>query len=122
MVTNLISVKAIRAIIDKEDPAVKEQIEVVIAKVMAEKESRRRQPRPPAPEGGISLSEGSRKYGIPHPTISRWVKYGYISIKRDDGWIIYIDEAKLKVLATVYKSDPGRGSWAIKKYHQEHTN
>lgn len=119
MVTNLISVKAIRAIIDKEDPAVKEQIEVVIAKVMAEKESRKRTPRPPAPEGGIGIREGARKYSISKSTVYKWVKNKLIPIIRDDGWIVYIDESRLAELVKAFDGRPG--SWSVKR-HIESSN
>ncbi len=122
MVTNLISVKAIRAIIDKENPSVKEQLEVIITKAMAEKESRKRIPRPPAPEGGIGIREGARKYGLSKSTVHKWYKLGYIPKVLDDGYKVYIDEARLKELADVYKSDPGRGTWAIKRHKEEYLN
>ena len=122
MVTKLIRVKAIRAIIDKEDPAVKEQLEVIITKARAEKESRKRIPRPPAPEGSIGIREGAKKYGLSKSTVHKWYKLGYIPKVLDDGYMVYIDEERLKELATAFKSDPRPGSRAIKRYLKDKLN
>jgi hypothetical protein len=86
--------------------------------IMADKASRRRPPRPPAPTGGISISEGSRRYNIPHPTISRWVSNGYIPILLRTRYELFIQESRLAELAVVYQGNPGRGSWAVKQYIQ----
>ena len=117
MVTNLISVKAIRAIIDKEDPAVKEQLEVIITKAMAEKESRRRQPRPPAPEGGISINAASKKYKIAKTTLYQWVKKKYIPVIKSTKYETFITESCVAKIAEVYK--PRRGSWDVKKLFED---
>jgi DNA-binding transcriptional MerR regulator len=122
MVTNLISVKAIRNIIDKEDPATKEKIEGIITKAMAEKESRRKQPRLPAPKGSIGIREGAKKYGLSKSTVHKWYKLGYIPKVLDDGYMVYIDEERLKELATAIKSDPRPGSRAIKRYLKDKLN
>jgi hypothetical protein len=86
--------------------------------IMADKESRRRTPRPPAPAGGISISVGSRRYNIPHPTISRWVSNGYIPVLLRTRYELFIQESRLAELAVVYQGNPGRGSWAVKQYIQ----
>jgi hypothetical protein len=55
----------------------------------------KRQPKPTAPEGGISLREASRKYEIPIATLSYWVTKNNISVlKRTPNWL-YIDESSL---------------------------
>lgn len=55
----------------------------------------KRQPRPPAPEGGISLRAAARKYGLDNGTLSRWVSRGWVSIiTRTPNWL-YIDECNL---------------------------
>lgn len=60
----------------------------------------KRQPRGPVPPGSISLREAARKYGIPNPTISRWVKRGLIKvILRTKNWL-YIDESDLNIFLT----------------------
>jgi hypothetical protein len=74
-----------------------------------------RQPKPPAPEGGISLSDAEHKYNIPNETISRWVKRGYIPIIKRTRREVYIEESAFSKIADIYKKDAGRGSWVIKK-------
>lgn len=85
--------------------------------IMSERK-KSKEPRPPAPEGGISLSEGSRRYNIPHPTISRWVSNGYIPVLLRTRYELFIQESRLAELAVVYQGNPGRGSWAVKQYIQ----
>jgi len=56
----------------------------------------KRQPKPPPPEGGISLREAARKYGVHHTTILKWVKKGLVPIiKRTPNWL-YVDEAAIQ--------------------------
>ena len=75
----------------------------------------KRQPRPPAPEGGISLREAARKYGVHSPTISRWVKRGYINILLRTKNELYIDEAELAKVIKIYKESPGQGRITLKQ-------
>jgi len=89
---------------------------------MADKESRRRTPRPPAPAGGISIRAASKKYKIANTTIQGWVKKGYVHKICEDEWVTYIDEERLKVLVDAYKASPGRGSWAIRKLIEQENN
>lgn len=56
----------------------------------------KRQPKPPAPEGGISLREAGRKYGLHHTTLLKWVKKGILPVlKRTPNWL-YVDEATIR--------------------------
>ena len=56
----------------------------------------KRLPRPPAPEGGISLRAAARKYGVHHTTILKWVKKGILPVlKRTPNWL-YVDEATIR--------------------------
>lgn len=71
----------------------------IVVKVLRQVETHivndRRQPKLPAPKGGISIREAARKYGLPHNTISYWVKSGRINIlERTPNWL-YIDESSL---------------------------
>jgi len=69
----------------------------------------KRQPAPPPPEGGISLSAASRVHGVPHPTISRWVKRGLIPIILRTKKELYIDEDITTMVVGLYKKNPGQG-------------
>jgi len=90
----------------------------VVVKVLKQVEVRiengRRQPKPPAPEGGISLSSAERKYKVPNPTISRWVKKGYIPILLRTKKELYIHEKILADVIKQYLVNPGQGKRTIK--------
>lgn len=79
----------------------------------------RRQPRPSPPDGWVSLSEASRLFNIPDETISRWVKEGYIPIRERTSREVYIAKEDIAKVAEVYWANPGRGSWAVKKWFNE---
>lgn len=96
-----------------------DELRTLIPAILADKQKRKRQPREPAPEGGISICAASRKYDIPHPTICRWVKLKYITVIKPTDYETFIDEARMSVLARAYHSDPRQGSWAVKKLIQE---
>ena len=50
------------------------------------------------PEGGISVREAARKYGISRMTVSRLANSGKVKIlARTTNWL-YIDEAELKLV------------------------
>jgi len=89
----------------------------VVTKVLRQVESHiannRRQPRPPAPEGGISLSKASRKYHIPRTTISGWVSMGIIPIVANSTKEKYIKEENIVRIAKGYKRGQGRGNRQI---------
>jgi len=59
----------------------------------------------------ISISAAARKYNLQHPTISRWVKRGYIQRIGMDKNRVLIDEAQIAYCAEVYHSRPGQGHW-----------
>ncbi len=82
-----------------DDPRVQE--------IMKRQESRKRQPSPPPPLGGLGIREAAKRYHVPPSTISGWVKHGKIPTKLHSQYRRYIDEAALlKVLQTHF---PGRG-------------
>ncbi len=72
-----------------------------------------RQPKPEPPDGGISLRSASRKYGIPHPTLSRWVKKGYVPILLRTRNELYVNDALLSQLIKRYRQNPGQGKNTI---------
>ena len=67
-----------------------------------------------APEGGISQSEASRKYGVAQRNISRWVSRGYIPVLLRTRREVYIDESKLVKIIECYKSAPGQVKKTVK--------
>jgi hypothetical protein len=125
MVTDLVRLSSMlnRAEKEKLPEDVINHLKQLGQEILADKIKNRRQPRPPAPEGGISICAAARKYTIPDPTICRWVKSQYISVVKKTDYETFIDEPRLSVLAEVYHSDPGRGSWAVKRFIlQEHNS
>lgn len=69
----------------------------------------------------ISMGEGGRKYGIPTPTISRWVQHGYIKRLSQAGQRVFIDEADLAYCSVIYKSNRGSGKWLFDPNGLPHT-
>lgn len=68
----------------------------------------------PAAGTAIGITEASRKYGVPDPTIWRWVERGLIPIVRPGvgrgpGSATMIDERELARVAAAYLENPGRG-------------
>lgn len=62
----------------------------------------------------ISLSEGNRRYGISHATISRWIKRGVLTAIKRTGREVYVDEAELATCAKIYHaSGGGQGRWVF---------
>lgn len=59
----------------------------------------------------ISIGNASRKYNIPHPTISRWVKRGLVEQLGMDKNRVLIDEADIAYCAEISSHRPGRGKW-----------
>jgi hypothetical protein len=55
----------------------------------------------------ISVSAASRKYDIPHPTISRWSKRGYIKRLGKDGRKVLLDEQDVAYCVAVYEEQNG---------------
>lgn len=61
---------------------------------------------------GIGIREAGRKYGIPNPSIVRWVKRGLIAIIGKEGsQKVLIDEADIAYCAEIYHQDSGQGRW-----------
>jgi hypothetical protein len=59
----------------------------------------------------ISIGNASRKYGIPQPTISRWVSRGIITKLGMDKNRVLIDEADIAYCAEIRSQNPGAGRW-----------
>jgi hypothetical protein len=59
----------------------------------------------------ISIGDASRKYKIPHPTISRWVKRGIIPLLGYRGNRTLIDEADIAYCSEIYHKRGGSGKW-----------
>lgn len=60
----------------------------------------------------IGIGEASRKYNIPHPTISRWVQRGFITrLGTGKNRIVFIDEADIAYCAQIAHTRPGSGKW-----------
>lgn len=51
----------------------------------------------------IWISEAARRYNIPAPTLTRWVKAGYIKRLRVDGNKIIVDEADVAYCHEIHK-------------------
>jgi hypothetical protein len=64
----------------------------------------------------IHVAAASRKYDVPHPTISRWVKNGFIPVIGKEGaQKLLLDESYVAYCVHVYCQAPGRGRWAFNK-------
>jgi len=96
-----------------ERKGIRPVLENLEADIMAEKESRKRIPRPPAPEGGISINAASKKYKIAKTTLYQWVKKKYIPVIKSTKYETFITESCVAKIAEEYK--PRRGSWDVKK-------
>lgn len=59
----------------------------------------------------ISISEASRKYGVPQVTITRWVQRGLIERLGTDKNRVMIDEADIAYCAEIRRQNPGAGRW-----------
>ncbi len=70
---------------------------------------RTREAAPPPPEGGISLMDAERKYGVHHGTLSRWADKGIIKVVLNTPKTRYIDEESLKAVLVIYFKAPGQG-------------
>lgn len=66
----------------------------------------------------ISLNAAAEKYGINKPTLSRWKNKGYIKVLYQEGQKIFLNEADVAYLASVYHKKPGRGIWTAKKANE----
>jgi hypothetical protein len=75
------------------------------------KQSKRRVKAPPAPEGGITLCQAERKYGIDHNTIRHWARREppLVPILLETRNCVYLDDKALAKLVKKYLAFPGRG-------------
>lgn len=91
-------------------------VEKVVSQIIANKDNHKRQPKAPAPEGGISIREASRKYKIATSTIAGWVDQKRITVlDKTPNWT-YLKEADIIPLAEIHKDNRGKGKKAIKKH------
>lgn len=83
------------------------KIKMVLNAMIEERRNNKGQPKPPVPEGGISIRVAARKYNIPGSTIIGWIGNGEIEIlERVPNWT-YIKESDMIKKAKSYR--PGRG-------------
>ena len=61
----------------------------------------------------LGIAEAARKYGLPNPTISRWVRRGIIRVLGREGQKVLIDEADVAYAVTVYRLKGGRKGMRI---------
>lgn len=95
----------------------REECKMVLDAVIEDRRNHRRQPKPPAPERGISIAAGGEKYKVPKPTIWRWVhRDKVIPILLPTNRETYIDETALAKIVEVYHQNPGKGKWTVRKY------
>lgn len=66
----------------------------------------KRQKAPPPPDGGISIREAARKYGLSNVTIWRWVNNKFIPVILETKNTTYIDESRFAEIASSYNSLP----------------
>lgn len=92
-----------------------EDVERVFKQAMVHADNNKRQPKPPPPEGGISIRAAGRKYGIAPRTISGWVQRGLIPILLVTRNEKYIDETILAKIVQEYKKAPGQGKFTIRR-------
>jgi len=97
----------------KETGLPAKEVEKVVRQIITDKNNNKRQPRPPAPKGGITLRGAERKYHISHKTISRWARQGHIPILLRTLNELYVDEKQLTLLISQYKNNPGQGKRTI---------
>lgn len=80
----------------------------------------------PAPNTPIGLSEAARKYGVPHPTLSRWAKRGEIAILRrpeKNGLPMELDERSIYDAVRWKKLNPDQGQNPLAaRRHENHEN
>jgi predicted site-specific integrase-resolvase len=67
----------------------------------------------------ISIVAASRKYNIPHQTISRWKDKNYIRVIYTDGQKVFLDEADVARQVQNYLLNPGTGRWTVKKINNK---
>jgi len=100
-----------------------EYVEKVVKQIIDQKNNHRREPKPPAPKGGINLSQASRKYGIHQQTLSRWVAKGYIPVLLRTKNELYVDKNTLAEMVRIYRENPGQGRKTIlSKIKQKEAN
>ena len=61
----------------------------------------------------LGIAEAARKYGMSQPTLSRWVRKGYIKKIGQEGQKILVDEADVAYAVTIYRLKGGRQGMRI---------
>ncbi len=59
----------------------------------------------------ITIQEASREYGVPAPTISRWVSRNLITVLQRTAREIYLDRADMAYCAEIHRQNSGAGKW-----------
>ncbi len=61
----------------------------------------------------LGIAEAARRYGMSQPTLSRWVRKGYIKKIGQEGQKILVDEADVAYAVTIYRLKGGRQGMRI---------
>ena len=124
MVTDMVRYSKVIAVAEKEGLPQEfiRRLRKLETPVLEDKATRKRHTRQPAPEGGISICAAAKKYDIAAQTIHRWVKAEYIPVLKKTDYESFIDEARLAEIVKVYNSDPGHGTWVVKRFIEQQKN
>jgi hypothetical protein len=57
----------------------------------------------------IALPEASERYGIPKTTLFNWKSSEFVTVLKDDGYRVYLDEADVAYCARVYQQRKASG-------------
>jgi hypothetical protein len=72
----------------------------------------------------IRVMDAAKKYGVNHPTISRWADAEYIRTIEQRETLRILDEADVKRVATIYKDALNRtgstrkAGWVVRKFFE----
>ena len=97
-------------------------IKEILQQVIDEVKLLRTRKRIVPPEGGISLREASRRYGVPNATLSGWVKLGYLDFIEVTTKPKFFLETEVSHLAEIHNKAKGKGKRTIEKYLRELVN
>lgn len=96
------------------DELTAEELRAIFGKVRRETRLTAMNGTAPEPGTSIGIMAASKKYGIPHGTIWRWVDRGMIPVLRQGtgsgpGTATEIDEREMARIAESYRENPGKG-------------
>lgn len=74
-------------------------VEVLMGFLEKNLEESRRRPTLPRPQGGITLREAERKYGLHRSTLSGWRKNGWITTLLETPGKVYLNEKEILKIA-----------------------